>query len=275
MQALAHRIVESAWFQRGIIGLILLNAVAVGAETSPRIEAAYGTWLTLLNRLILAIFALEAVLKLCAAWPRPGRYFRDGWNVFDFTIVVVSLLPSTGQYATVARLMRLLRVLRLISAVPELRLIVATLIRSLPSMGHVILLMSVLFYIYAVTGYHLFHAHDPVHWDNLGIALLTLFRVVTLEDWTDIMYTAMALHPLAWIYFVSFVIVGTFVVVNLFIAVVLNNLDEAKQERLQQIDTPITRDELLAELRTTRKALARLERRLETATAAPEIPAKP
>ena len=114
-----------------------------------------------------------------------------------------------------------------------------------------------------MVGFHLFHGHDPQHWGTLGLALLTLFRVVTLEDWTDVMYTAMELHPLAWIYFVSFVVLGTFVVINLFIAVVLNNLDEAKQERLAELREPVSRDEIVEELRATQKALARLESRLE------------
>lgn len=162
----------------------------------------------------------------------------------------------------IARLARLLRVARLISTIPELRLIVSTLVRSIPSMGHVLLLMSIIFYIYAVAGYHIFHEHDPTHWDNLGLSLLTLFRVVTLEDWTDVMYKAMELYPLSWVYFVSFVILGTFVVINLFIAVVINNLEEAKQEALEKLEEPTTRDEIIGELKQTQEMLARLESKL-------------
>ena len=126
------------------------------------------------------------------------------------------------------------------------------------------LLMSIVFYIYAITGYHLFHEHDPVHWDTLGISLLSLFRIVTLEDWTDIMYKAMEWHPMAWLYFVSFVVLGTFVVVNLFIAVVINNLNEAKSERLRELQKPGTRDELLRDIRATQDALKQLEARIKT-----------
>ena len=111
--------------------------------------------------------------------------------------------------------------------------------------------MSIIFYIYAVAGYHLFHEHDPTHWSTLGLSLLTLFRVVTLEDWTDVMYKAMEMHPWMWMYFVSFVIIGTFVVINLFIAVVLNNLEEAKQERLEALQQPPSKNEILKELRDT------------------------
>lgn len=262
MQALSQRIVDSAVFQNFIIALILLNGVIIGLETSATISASWGGLFTLANQVILGVFVLEALLKLAAQWPKPLRYFRDGWNVFDFSIVVFSLIPATGQFAMVARLMRLLRVVRLISTIPELRLIVATLIRSLPSMGHVVLLMSIIFYIYGVAGFHLFNEHDPTHWGTLGLSLLTLFRVVTLEDWTDVMYIAMEWHPFAWMFFVSFVIVGTFVVVNLFIAVVLNNLEEAKQEHLQELQRPLSKNELLAELRQTQIALTRLQDRL-------------
>jgi len=124
------------------------------------------------------------------------------------------------------------------------------------------LLMSIIFYIFAIAGYHLFHLHDPQHWGSLGVALLTLFRIVTLEDWTDVMYTAMEAQPYAWIYFISFVLMGTFVIVNLFIAVVINNLDEAKAERLAQLQQPISNEELLKELANTQQALSRLQQQI-------------
>ncbi len=260
MRERAARIVDSTVFRGGIIALIVLNGVAIGAATSEAVVHHAGEWLRRLDDIILWIFIAEVVLKLSAVWPNPGRYFRDPWNSFDFTVVALSLIPATGQFATVARLLRLLRVMRLISAIPELRLIVATLLRSLPSMGHVVLLMSIVFYIYGVAGFHLFHTHDPEHWGTLGLSLLTLFRVVTLEDWTDVMYTAMDLHPLAWIYFVSFVVVGTFVIINLFIAVVLNNLEASK--RRQRETRPASREELLSELQELREAVLRMEKRL-------------
>jgi len=263
MKKFAHALVEKPAFEYFIVGLILLNAVILGLETSPTIVAEYGSWLLFGNNFILGIFILEAALKIIAVAPRLRLYFGNGWNLFDFSIVVLSLVPASGEYAMIARLARLLRVARLISTIPELRLIVTTLVRSIPSMGHVLMLMGVIFYIYAVAGYHLFHEHDPAHWRNLGMSLLTLFRVVTLEDWTDVMYTAMEMHYLSWIYFVSFVIVGTFVVINLFIAVVLNNLEEAKQDQLAMIQAPASKDEILKELRQTQEALTRLQARLE------------
>ena len=261
----AQRVAAATWFHWGVVGVIGVNALVIGLDTSAFLAERYGAWFKAANQLFLGIFVVEAVVKLIAQWPRPQRYFKDGWNVFDFAIIVVSLLPSTGELATLARLARLLRVLRLVSALPELRLIVTTLVRSIPSMFNVVCLMSVIFYIYAVAGYHLFHDIDPTHWRTLGIAALTLFRVVTLEDWTDVMYAAMAHHWWAWAYFVSFVVVGTFVVINLFIAVVLNNLDEAKAQRLNELMSPPSREELLRELLETQASLKRLEDRLRDA----------
>lgn len=263
MKAFAKRIVEARWFEPWMIGLILFNGVLIGLETSKDFVEQYGGWLHLGNDFILGIFIIEVVLKLAAVAPRFGRYFGNGWNLFDFTVVVLSLIPATGEFALVARLVRVLRVLRLVSAVPQLRLIVATLVRSIPSMGHVILLMSIIFYIYAVTGFHLFHEHDAEHWGTLGAALLTLFQMVTLEGWVEVMDTAMESHPWSWIYFVTFVLIGTFVMLNLFIAVVINNLDASKAAELEELRDPITHEEVLDELKRTRDALASLQRRLE------------
>ncbi|MEZ5560716.1 MAG: ion transporter [Pseudomonadales bacterium] len=257
------RLVESAAFQNAITAVIVLNAVIIGLDTSEALRSRYHGLFETLNQLFLFVFVVEAALKMAAVYPRLARYFGDGWNLFDFSIIVVSLIPATGELATLARLARLLRVLRLVSSLPELRLIVSTLIRSIPSMGHVLMLMSIVFYVYGVAGYHLFHEVDPLHWRTLGTALLTLFRIVTLEDWTDVMYAAMASYPWAWAYFVSFVVMGTFVVVNLFIAVVLNNLDQAKAERLRELEQPPSAAEILGELRATQEALQRLQARLE------------
>ena len=256
-------LVESPAFQHTITAVILLNAAVIGLDTSETLRARWHDVFEDLNQIFLGIFIAEALTKMAAVYPRVQRYFQDGWNLFDFAIIVVSLIPATGELATLARLARLLRVLRLVSTFPELRLIVATLIRSIPSMGHVLILMSIIFYVYAVAGYHLFHEVDPQHWQTLGISLLSLFRIVTLEDWTDIMYAAMQSYGWAWMYFVSFVVIGTFVVVNLFIAVVLNNLDEAKAERLRELQQPPTSEDILKELRATQEALQRLQTQLE------------
>jgi len=263
MREFARKCVGHAWFDRVIIGLILLNGVVLGLETVPDWVARFGGVFLGINNFIVAVFVLEALLKITAVAPRWRLYFGNGWNLFDFTIVVLSLIPASGEFAMLARLARLLRVLRLISVIPELRLIVSTLIRSIPSMANIMLLMSIIFYVYAVAGYHLFAEHDPQHWRSLPIAMLTLFRIVTLESWTSVMYTAMEMHPAAWIYFVSFVIVGTFVVINLFIAVVINNLEQAKQERLKELQKLPSKDELVVQMRETQRALQTLQEKLD------------
>lgn len=263
MKNFSRGITEAYWFEPVMIALIIFNGVLIGLETSKDIATAGGDWLHLGNDLILAVFIAEATLKIIAVAPRFRLYFGNGWNLFDFSIVVLSLMPATGEFALVARLIRVLRVLRLVSAVPQLRLIVATLVRSIPSMGHVILLMSVIFYIYAVTGFHLFHAHDAEHWGTLGAALLTLFQMVTLEGWVDIMDTALEAHAWSWIYFVSFVLLGTFVMLNLFIAVVINNLEVSKTAELEALASPVTHQDVLQELGRTRDALVALQSKLE------------
>jgi voltage-gated sodium channel len=262
VQSFARRIVEASWFEPFMIALILFNALLIGLETSPEFMARYERWLHTGNDIILGVFIVEAALKITAVAPRFRLYFGNGWNLFDFSIVVLSLIPATGEFALVARLIRILRVLRLISAVPQLRLIVATLVRSIPSMGHVILLMSVIFYIYAVTGFHLFSHGDPEHWGSLGVSLLTLFQMVTLEGWVDVMDASMEATPWAWIYFVTFIMIGTFVVLNLFIAVVINNLEASKAEQLAELEKPVTHEEVLTELERTSRALKDLQRKL-------------
>jgi voltage-gated sodium channel len=261
-KAFAARVVDSRWFEPFMIGLILFNAILIGLETSHEFMDRFDGWLYLANDIILAVFIVEAALKIIAVAPRWSLYFGNGWNLFDFSIVVLSLIPATGEFALVARLIRVLRVLRLVSAVPQLRLVVATLVRSIPSMGHVILLMSLVFYIYAVSGFHFFSGADPDHWGTLGAALLTLFQLVTLEGWVDVMEAAMDVHPLAWVYFVSFVMLGTFVVLNLFIAVVINNLEQSKVEQLAELEKPVTQEDVLRELERTRNALRDLQAKI-------------
>ena len=255
-------LVNSNWFEYFIIAVIIVNGVILGLETSSTISRLYGDLLYLGNDIALGVFIVEAALKMLALWPRPHRYFRDGWNVFDFLIIAFALVPATGQFAMIARLARLLRVVRLISAIRDLRLIVAALVRSIPSVGHVMMLMSIVAYIYAIMGHQLFHEHDPEHWGTLGRSLLTLFNITTLDNWTQIMNAAMEHHPWSWVYFVSFVVVGTFVVINLFIAIIINSLDDAKRSHLQEGLDPVSRQDIMRELRATQETLKRLEERL-------------
>ena len=258
----SRRLTQSHAFEIGIIAVILLNAVLLGIATLPAIDRNYGELMGHVYEVTLVVFIAEALLKMYTARPRLAGYFRDGWNAFDFLVIVFALIPATSQFAVIARLARLLRVLRLVSSVKELRLIVGALVRSIPSVGHVLVLMGIIVYVYAIIGYHLFGQHDPENWGNLGLAFLALFKIITLDGWTVLMDTAMGFNGLAWIYFVSFVVLGTFVVANLFIAIIINNLDEAKMERLRELERPVSREELLREIRITQEALRRLETRI-------------
>ena len=270
-----QRIARAPAFEYSIIALILFNALILGLQTSPALVAQYGDLLDLGHDVVLAAFIVEALLKMIALAPRSYRYFLDGWNVFDFLIIVFSLVPATGGLAMLARLARLMRVLRLISAIQDLRLITAALLRSIPGVGNVVMLMSVIVYIYAIVGHQLFSEHDPENWHNLGVSVLTLFQIITLEGWNEVMRTAMRLNPLAWIYFVSFVILCTFVVINMFIAIIINNLEDAKLEQMPSRD--LSHDEILRELRLTQETLRRVELRMQAllSAATPSQPDDP
>ena len=245
------KLVESPRFTNFIIAVICVAGVLVGIQTFPEIDRKYhGLW-EALNRIILWIFVAEIAVKMIALAPHPQKFFKDGWNVFDFIIVAVCFLPIGGSYVAVLRLFRLLRVLRLISVVPRLQIIVGALLRSLPSMFFISVLLFMLFYIYAVLGVMLFRANDPVHFGDLWTSMLSLFRVVTLEDWTDVMYIQMygsdayqgynqsraglditpkAQPLIGALYFVSFVLVGTMIMLNLVIGVVISGMDNAQKE---------------------------------------------
>jgi len=270
MIKLCRKITNWRWFERFILTLIIVNAIVLGIETYPVIAVPYESLLLSINHLILIVFAVEAALKITAAMPVLSRYFGDGWNLFDFCVVVFSLIPQTGEYALIARTIRLLRILRLITAVPELRLIISTLIKSLPGLGNVILLISIVFYIYAIAGYHMFHEHDPFHWGSLGVSLITLFRVLTLEDWTDVMYSAMELYSFAWVFFISFVVIAAFIVINLFIAVVINNLHKDQHESELAQDENLDA-EILYSLTETKRTLERVERAIEQQQKKPAV----
>jgi voltage-gated sodium channel len=249
MKETLRRIADNMLFQNFIIGVILFAGVLVGIETYPGMVEEWGWLLHKLDAVVLGIFIVEILIKMGAEGRKPWRFFYDPWNVFDFVIVAVCLVPGLGQYAMVLRLARLLRVFRLVRAIPRLQLLVSALLRSLPSMGYVSILLFMLFYMFAVAGVFMFSQNDPVHFGNLQTSLLSLFRVVTLEDWTDIMYTQMygcdvfpygmqeelctdpKAYPLGGaLFFVTFVLLGTMIVLNLFIGIIVNSFDAAKEE---------------------------------------------
>lgn len=219
---------ESNGFQTFIVLVILANAAIIGMETYPYMDQHWGKQLTWGDNICLAIFVIEIALKMAACGSRPLDYFKNSWNTFDFIIVAAAFIPGLQSQTTILRLIRLLRVLRLLSAMPGLQVMVTALIDSIPRIGQMALLSSLLFYIYAVIGNTLFRDHDPQHWGSLHISLLSLFRTLTLEDWTDLMYTGMELYPWAWVYFVSFVLLATFVIFNMLIGIILNSMEEAR-----------------------------------------------
>ena len=262
MTNLARRVAESRKFQHFILAVILLTAVIVGLETSETLVSHYGWLFEVVDTVVQTIFVVEIAIRVLAHWPRLGRFLHDGWNVFDVVVVAASLLPQAGAFAMVARLARLMRVTRLISVFPELRLIVSTMLRSIPSMGHILMLLGLLLYVYGVLGFYLFREHDPEHWGTLGAALLTLFQMLTMEGWVEIQAAVLGEIPFAWMYFASFVFVAVFVVVNLFIAVVLNNLESVKIEIQAGEDRRNPHRAVLQAIGETRARLAELERHL-------------
>lgn len=247
------KIANSSWFQNTVTIAILVAGVLVGMETYEKFELKHHGILDILNKVVLGIFIIEIVVKMGAEGKKPWNYFKDSWNVFDFIIVAAAFLPFGGSSVAVLRLLRLLRVLKLVKALPKLQMLVGALLKSIPSMGYVSILLLLLFYIYAVAAVLFFGHNDPVHFENLQIAFLSLFRVVTLEDWTDVMYINMfgcdnygygdmmdrctdpSASPLgASLFFVSFVLIGTMIFLNLFIGVIMEGMDEAKTEMAKE-----------------------------------------
>ncbi|WP_224816563.1 ion transporter [Hasllibacter sp. MH4015] len=245
-----------------IIGVIIFNAIILGLETSEPIMERYGPLILALDRLCLGIFVAEIALKLFALGP---RFFRNGWNIFDFIIVGIALVPS-GQGLAVLRALRILRVLRVVSGVPSLRRVVEGLLTALPGMGSVFLLMSIIFYIGAVMATKLFggacpacNAEQAANFDawfgTIGRSLYSLFQIMTLESWSmGIVRPVQDVYPYAWMFFVPFIMVTTFAVVNLIVGLVVNSMQDAHSEE-SNAATDKYRDEVLVRLEAIEKKL--------------------
>jgi voltage-gated sodium channel len=231
MTGFARRIVDSRIFQTTIIIAILMVAMLAGLETDASIVASHGPLLSLLDAIIFTVFIAEILLKFATYGRRPLDFFHDGWNVFDFTVVALCLLPGDSQFAVVLRLARTLRLLRLVSALPKLQLLVGALIKSFSSMGYVGLLLCLIFYIYAVSGVHLFGAHDPAHFGTMKKAFFTLFQTITLDDWKFLYESAKGSSPaITAVYFISFILLGTMIMLNLFIGIIMSSMEEMHSE---------------------------------------------
>lgn len=240
-------LVDHNIFMYTILTLILFNAVVVGIETYPGMYENYQSLFFTLDRVLLWIFTVEIILRLIAA-PTLKHFFSSSWNWFDFLIVAASHIFVGGQFVTVLRILRVLRVFRTISIIPSLRRLVDALLMTIPALGNIMLLMSIIFYIFAVIGTMLFQDVAPEYFGNLQLSLLTLFQVVTLESWaSQVMRPIFEQLWWSWIYFVGFVLVGTFVVFNLFIGVIVNNVEKAEsaeKEAEEKEEKDSTKEEL-------------------------------
>jgi voltage-gated sodium channel len=246
---------EREAFQRTIIAVIVANAVIIGLETSPSVMTRFGGLLFFLDSLALGIFVAEILLKL---FVYRLTYFKSAWNIFDFTIVAVALVPA-GQGLTVLRALRILRALRLLSMVPKMRLVVQGLLGAIPAMASVLALLALVFYVFSVMATKLFGLAFPQWFGTVGASLFSLFQVMTLEAWSsEIVRPVMEVYPLAWAFFVPFILITTFAVLNLFIAIIVNSMQDAAEEKasaaarrpapLQDMSADKDHQNLLAEL---------------------------
>jgi voltage-gated sodium channel len=247
---------EHSAFGYFILGVIIFNSIILGMETSKPLMAKIGPTLIFLDRLCLAIFVVEIILKLIA---QRLPFFKNGWNLFDFTIVAISLLPDSGTLS-VLRTMRILRVLRVVSIVPSLRRVVEGFISALPGMISVFGLMAIIFYIGGVMTTKLYAETFPQWFGTLGGSLFSLFQIMTLESWSmGIVRPVMELHPHAWIFFVPFIMVTTFAVVNLVIGLIVTSMEGAHDVEDAKA-TDGYRDEVLAKLSAIEARLAEMEK---------------
>ena len=259
------RWIETGWPHYLILSLIVANAVTLGLETSDAVVAEAGGWLRAFNAIVLAVFSVEILIKLVAFGP---RFFRSGWNVMDFLVVAISLVPATGPLS-ILRSLRILRVLRLLSTVRRLRQLTESLLSAIPSIGWITFMLGLVFYVFAVIGTELFGERFPDWFGNVGASMYTLFQVMTLESWSmGIARPVMEAYPQAWLYFVPFILISAFTILNLFIGIIVNSMQalhwEEEESRRQETEAKAhaEREEMLYLIRETAERLARIERRL-------------
>jgi len=228
MVAACKRVAESTRFQLFILGVIVVNAVVLGLETYDAIDEEVGSTLNVLNDVFLGIFVVEIAIRIAAHGSRPQDYFKNGWNVFDFIIIGGAFVPGLRQNTTALRVLRLLRIVRVVSLFPDLRFLIRGMAASLPPIGSMAMLTSLLIYIYGMLGWILYADTNPAHWGDIGQAMLSLFIVLTLESWPEIMGEVIGDHPWAWVYFVSYVLIASFLLINMVIAILINSLEEVR-----------------------------------------------
>lgn len=225
------RIFESGSFQNFITVLIIVNAILIGLETSDNLMNLYGSYIDQFDMFILVLFTIEIILKIYVY--RLG-FFKDAWNLFDFAVVAISIIPAANSFS-VFRSLRIIRTLRLLKSIPKLKVIIESLLLSIPSIGWIAVLLGIVYYTFAVIGINLFGAHYPEYFGSLGKSLFTLFQIMTLESWsTAIARPVMDGVPLAGLYFICFILIATYTTLNIFIAVVVSTMNEVNLKDLQE-----------------------------------------
>jgi len=245
--AATHPWIERPQIQNAIMALIVINAIILGLETEASIMAAYGEILVAIDHVILGVFVIEILLRIFA---HRLRFFRDPWSIFDFAVVGIALVPASGPFA-VLRALRVLRVLRILTIVPSMRRVVGALLDSIPGLSSIALVLMLLYYVFAVIATKLFGANFPQWFGSIGESLYSLFQIMTLESWSmGIVRPVMEVHPNAWIFFVIFILIATFTMLNLFIAIIVNAMhsftEEENRERQDALDE--TRNHIEADL---------------------------
>jgi len=223
------RVVQAHWFTTTILVVIVANAAVLGLETYAGVDDRYGEQLALVNDLCFVVFVVELCLRIGAYGRRPWDFFRDGWNVFDFVVIAIAFVPGVRQSSTLLRLARLARVVRIVRLFPDLRVLLSGVGRSIPPLFAIGLATGMLLFVYGMVGWTLFGEELPEQWGNIGRAMLTLFVMLTLENFPVYMDAGMAVHPWSWVYFVSFIMIAAFVVINVLIGIVLNSMEEARE----------------------------------------------
>ncbi len=252
-------VIESRKFEIAITLLIALNAITLGLETSSSISGAYGTLLSVLDSTLLGIFVVELGCRMIVY---RSRFFSDPWRIFDLVVVGISLMPASGALS-ILRALRVLRVLRLVSVIPTMRRVVGGLFAALPSMGSIVLLLCLVFYVFSVMATKLYSADHPEHFGDIARSAFTLFQIMTLESWAmGIVRPVMATHPLAWAFFLPFIIATSFTVLNLFIGIIVSAMQE-EHEAANEANQAALADEqtvILNEIRELRREIAELRR---------------
>jgi voltage-gated sodium channel len=233
LQARFDRLRSNKLFEVVVIATIVFSALVIGVKTYPLPPWALQS-VVIMDWAITLFFLTEIIVRFLGE-PNKRRFFHSAWNIFDTLIVVVSLIPiEDSEMALIGRLVRIFRVLRMVSIIPELRTLLNSLVKAMPQLGYVALMMFIIFYIYAAIGSTFFAEINPDLWGDIAISMLTLFRVMTFEDWTDVMYETMAVYPLTWAYYLSFIFLSAFAFLNMIIGIVVNVLEEEHQRQAKE-----------------------------------------